>query len=54
MLIELPIFWIVVLNAGGWLVIQLGLAWAFLKLPVEWFNPGAVQTWERRAPNRNG
>ena len=47
MLIELPIFWIVALNVGGWLIIQLGLAWAFLKLPTEWFNPGEVQTWER-------
>jgi len=46
-LIEFPIFWIVVLNVGGWLVIQLGLAWAFLKLPANWFNTGDVRAWKR-------
>ena len=47
MLIELPIGWIIVLNVGGWLVIQLGLAWAFTQMPVEWFKPGHHGTWER-------
>lgn len=46
MLIELPVFWIVVLNAGGWPFIQVGLAWAFLKMPAEWFDPSEVQKWE--------
>lgn len=46
MLIELPIVWIIALNVGGWLVLQLGLAWAFTKLPVAWFNPGPAFSWE--------
>jgi len=46
-LIELPIGWIVALNVGGWLAIQMGLAWAFTKLPVRWFNPGPAFAWER-------
>jgi glycosyl-4,4'-diaponeurosporenoate acyltransferase len=37
--IELPAWWIVALNCIGWPVIQLGLAWLFTRLPVEWFNP---------------
>ena len=37
--IELPMMWIVVLNVTGWLVIQLGLAWAFMRMPLSWFNP---------------
>lgn len=47
MLIELPIGWIVVLNVGGWLAIQMGLAWAFTKMPVAWFNPGSAFGWEQ-------
>lgn len=46
MLIELPIGGIVGLNVGGWLAIQLGLAWAFTKMPVGWFKPGRVWRWE--------
>jgi glycosyl-4,4'-diaponeurosporenoate acyltransferase len=46
-LIELPITWIIVLNVGGWLAIQLGLAWAFTRMPAEWFNPGKPFAWER-------
>jgi glycosyl-4,4'-diaponeurosporenoate acyltransferase len=46
-LIELPLAWIVVLNVGGWLAIQLALAWAFTKMPVTWFNPGNALAWER-------
>jgi glycosyl-4,4'-diaponeurosporenoate acyltransferase len=46
-LIELSIAWIIVLNVGGWLVIQLGLAWAFTKMPVAWFSPGPARAWER-------
>jgi glycosyl-4,4'-diaponeurosporenoate acyltransferase len=47
-LIELPILWIIVLNVGGWLAIQMGFAWAFTQLPVTWFNPGDAFVWERR------
>lgn len=47
MLIELPIVWVVVLNVAGWPVIQLGLAWAFTRMPVAWFNPPAAGAWER-------
>jgi hypothetical protein len=39
-LIELPTVWIIVLNVAGWPVIQFGLAWAFTKMPMTWFNPG--------------
>ncbi|MEI6085178.1 MAG: hypothetical protein WCS70_12865 [Verrucomicrobiota bacterium] len=48
MLIELPIVWIIVLNVTGWLVIQLGFAWVFTRLPAERFNPGPPYAWERR------
>jgi glycosyl-4,4'-diaponeurosporenoate acyltransferase len=44
--IELPIGWIVALNIGGWLVIQLGLAWLFTRMPATWFRPGAGCGWE--------
>ncbi len=47
MLIELPILWITLLNVGGWLAIQMGLAWWFTRLPVEWFNLGSTPSWER-------
>jgi glycosyl-4,4'-diaponeurosporenoate acyltransferase len=46
-LIELPIVWIILLNVGGWLAIQMGFAWAFTKMPVAWFNPGNAFAWER-------
>ncbi len=45
--IELPIAWIIALNVGGWLAVQLGLAWAFTKMPAAWFNPGPVWRWEQ-------
>ena len=47
MLIELPIAWIIVLNVAGWPVIQFGLAWAFTRMPVTWFNPGVGRAWEQ-------
>ena len=47
MLIELPIGWIVVLNVAGWPVIQFGLAWAFTRMPLTWFNPGGAHAWEQ-------
>ena len=45
--IELSITWTILLNVAGWLTIQVGLAWAFTKLPVGWFNPGKAFAWER-------
>jgi glycosyl-4,4'-diaponeurosporenoate acyltransferase len=36
--IELPPAWIALLNAGGCLIIQLGLAWAFTLMPARWFD----------------
>lgn len=39
MLIELPWAWIVALNVAGWLIVQVGLAWAFTRMPVTWFDP---------------
>jgi len=45
--IELSIAWIVALNVGGWLAIQMGLAWAFTKMPADWFKPGKPFAWER-------
>lgn len=47
MLIELPVIWIVVLNVAGWLLIQLGFAWAFTKMPSERFRPGPGGAWEQ-------
>lgn len=47
MLIELPIVWIIVLNVGGWLAIQMGFAWAFTKMPAAWFKAGCTFGWER-------
>ncbi len=45
MLIELPMAWIVILNVTLWPLIQLGLAWGFLRLPVAWFNPPRAGLW---------
>ena len=47
MLIKLPDIWVIILNIGGWLVLQLGLAWAFTRMPAKWFNPGHAWRWER-------
>lgn len=51
--IELPAFWIITLNVSGWLAIQLGLAWAFTRMPIAWFAgalrgrpPGNVRFYE--------
>ena len=38
MLIKLPILWVISLNVAGWLCLQLGLAWLFLRLPTAWFD----------------
>jgi glycosyl-4,4'-diaponeurosporenoate acyltransferase len=44
--VELPVTWIVVLNVGGWLLLQLGLAWAFTRMPVMWFHAVPPRAWE--------
>lgn len=45
--IELPVPWIVALNALLWPLIQVGLAWIFLRLPVEWYPhaPSSGNAW---------
>jgi glycosyl-4,4'-diaponeurosporenoate acyltransferase len=45
--VDLPIAWVITLNVAGWPVIQFGLAWAFTRMPVTWFNPGQVTVWEQ-------
>ena len=44
--IELPVFWVVTLNVAGWPVIQLGLAWGFTRMPVDWFRAPGSFGWE--------
>ena len=44
---ELPIAWVITLNIIGWPVIQFGLAWAFTRMPVSWFEPGVAHPWEQ-------
>jgi glycosyl-4,4'-diaponeurosporenoate acyltransferase len=48
MLVELPIVWIVLLNALAWLIIQLGLAWVMTRIPAGQFNPRSA--WARLWP----
>lgn len=48
MLIELPVGWIVLLNALGWPVIQMGLAVGFTRMPTSWFDPPQAFGWENR------
>ena len=47
MLIELPAAWIIALNVVGWLVIQLGMAWVFTRMPAVWFDPNPEYAWEK-------
>jgi glycosyl-4,4'-diaponeurosporenoate acyltransferase len=47
MLVEWPPLTVAAANAGAWLVIQLGLAWLFTRLPAAWFKPGPAWGWER-------
>lgn len=42
--INFPVYEVALLNVGGWLAIQLGLAWLFLRLPARWFD------WPNQAP----
>jgi len=46
-LIKLPDIWVIILNVGGLLALQLGLAWAFTRMPAIWFKPGDAWRWER-------
>ena len=48
MVIELPMWGIACLNALGWPVIQVGLAWAFTRMPEGWFaSAPEAAAWER-------
>ena len=47
MLAEPTALWLAAGNAFGWLAIQLGLAWAFGRLPEAWFSTPAPFGWER-------
>jgi glycosyl-4,4'-diaponeurosporenoate acyltransferase len=37
---------VIALNIVGWPVIQLGVAWLFTRMPVEWFTPPPARAWE--------
>lgn len=68
MLIELPAWWIVMLNCIGWPMIQLGLAWLFTRMPADWFDAPSqlageewlyrhalhVRRWKDRLPDAAG
>jgi glycosyl-4,4'-diaponeurosporenoate acyltransferase len=45
--IDLPVSWVIALNVAGWPMIQLLLAWVFLKMPADWFVPPPARAWER-------
>lgn len=63
--IELPIPWIIALNALGLPALQLGCAWAFTRMPAVWFDPPlsekdhspayerllAIKRWKDRLPD---
>jgi glycosyl-4,4'-diaponeurosporenoate acyltransferase len=48
---DLPPGWAILLNAGAWLVIQLGVAAFSSRVPLAWFNPRGrlfrTRTWEQ-------
>ena len=47
--IELPAVWIVALNVTLWPLIQLALAWGFIRMPATWFGaPDCGLQWETR------
>ena len=46
--IKLPLAAVVILNVAGWPMIQMTLAWTFLRLPVAWFRPPPPARWEQR------
>lgn len=43
MLVKLPFFLIIILNITGWLLVQLGLAWIFVRLPGSWFQTTSIR-----------
>ena len=47
MLVELPMYWIALINIIAWPTIQLGLAWAFTRMPAEWFSAPSSRSFER-------
>lgn len=51
MFLDLSVPWIVALNVGLWPLIQLGLAWVFLRLPERWFEPPS-RTWSGESAAR--
>lgn len=52
MLVEPPIWGVIVLNILAWLAIQLGLAWWMTRLPIQRFNPrglmARIKSWENK------
>jgi glycosyl-4,4'-diaponeurosporenoate acyltransferase len=44
--IEFSFGWTMTLNIIGWPLIQLGLAWVFIRFPDRWFNPPRQRAWE--------
>lgn len=47
--IELPMPWIVILNVVMWPLIQVVLAWGFIRMPAGWFNPPDSPAFETTA-----
>lgn len=45
--IEMPWVWVAVLNVVLWPVLQLGSAWAFTRMPAEWFQAPGPWAWEK-------
>jgi glycosyl-4,4'-diaponeurosporenoate acyltransferase len=66
--IELPFWWILILNCIGWPTIQMGLAWLFTQMPAKWFDTSSnlmeeewihcrvfhVHRWKDRLPDAAG
>jgi glycosyl-4,4'-diaponeurosporenoate acyltransferase len=51
---QLPVLWIVLLNAGAWLVIHLGVSWAATRLPARWLRPTTSWLFRQRRWEREG
>ncbi len=51
LVVELPVAWTILLNAGAWLVIHLGVSYFSSRLPLAWFDPRRwlfrTRRWER-------
>jgi glycosyl-4,4'-diaponeurosporenoate acyltransferase len=50
--IELPVPWVIALNALGLPALQLGCAWIFTRLPAAWFHPPLPKTDRSRGYER--